>query len=81
MPRCRNRTCYNSLIIQHIDGNTMNNNRNNLACLGYLPIHNHAHRDDCKTISAYASLPVLTRNQCDALRASGLTTDIDAREA
>ena len=68
------------MIIQHVNGNTMDNRRSNLSCLGYLPVGNHARRQGCKTQPAYASLPVFTERQCQVLRASGLTTDIDARE-
>lgn len=79
MTCCNKPKCFNSIIIEHKNGNTLDNRRSNLEIIGYLPLGNHNAGTNCQTISAYKSLPILTRNQCDVLRHSGRTTDIDAR--
>jgi len=73
---CRIPKCGNSVIIEHKNGNTLDNNVSNLAVLAYLPTGNHIHRDDCER-GKWTNLPILTHVQVNRLRASGRTTDLD----
>jgi hypothetical protein len=79
-PLCHNRTCSNSVIIQHVNGNTMDNRVANLKVLGFLPVGNHAQNSRCGTNPNWRGLHVFTEEQCNELRDSGKTTDIDVRE-
>lgn len=78
-PMCNKPKCCRSVIISHLNGNTLDNRVVNLDVVGFLPVGNHRQRDDCHVNPRWHGVPVLTPVQCDVLRASGQTTDIDAR--
>ena len=72
---CKLYKCQNSVVIQHLNGNTLDNRVANLKVIGYLPPGNHRVSEDCR--AGQWDAPTLSKRRIDVIRSSGRTTDID----
>ena len=73
---CNIAKCFRSVIIEHINGDTLDNRKENLRVVGYLPLKNHAFcKRTCGEHPSFEDAPVLTKKDIEAIKAEGRTID------